>query len=92
MLGPKMVKLIPGIPTTNTLTKDSQNWTKNAKKWPKLAKNGQQWPTMFIFGSPNGQNYPVNLNSKYADQECPKITKITIFGFQNGKNSLIMID
>ena len=35
--------------------------------------NGQKLPKMSTLGSPNGQNDPRNTNSKYTDQECPKI-------------------
>ena len=40
-----------------------------------MAKNGQKWPKLAIFGSTNGQHDPRNTNSKYTDQEWPKIGK-----------------
>ena len=38
-----------------------------------MGKHGQKLPDMLIFGSSNGQNDPRNSNSKYTDQDLPKI-------------------
>ena len=43
-LGLQMVKIIPGIPTTNALTNNGQKWTKIAKNAKQIIKISQIWP------------------------------------------------